>query len=159
MTVKLGILFLYRRIFRGPAFEATTLATVLLVAVWGISFFFSILFECTPINLSLKLPPGSPGIHCINQTANFWGLSISDVLMDLIILAIPFPFVWSLQMSLKHKFGVSGMFLLGVSLVFHDHDFKGTTYLSSHREPSQPVSLVSYALSALGNYSLKTTPT
>ncbi|MCJ1401657.1 hypothetical protein MMC11_004874 [Xylographa trunciseda] len=101
-------LFFYRRIFRGAAISAVTITTVILV----ISFCFSTLFDCTPINLSLTIPPGSPGVYCIDQTANFWGLSISDVLVDLIILVIPFPFPWKLQMSTKQKFGVSSMFLL-----------------------------------------------
>ena len=114
---KLSILFFYRRIFRGPVFNAVTWATIVLASVWGVAFFFSILFECTPIDLSLILPPVAPQIHCIDQTANFWGLSISDVLIDVIILCTPFPFVWNLQMSTKHKWGVSGMFLLGALYV------------------------------------------
>ncbi|MCJ1327362.1 hypothetical protein MMC10_004031 [Thelotrema lepadinum] len=105
------------RIFRGPVFNAVTWATIVLASVWGVAFFFSILFECTPIDLSLILPPVAPQIHCIDQTANFWGLSISDVLIDVIILCTPFPFVWNLQMSTKHKWGVSGMFLLGALYV------------------------------------------
>ncbi|KAL9116916.1 MAG: hypothetical protein Q9187_006554 [Circinaria calcarea] len=113
MLAKLGILFFYRRIFRGSTFSAITWTTIILVAIWGISFFFSILFECTPIHSSLVMPPGTPGLRCIDQRANFWALSISDVLVDFIILAIPFPFVWNLQMSTRHKCGVSGMFLLG----------------------------------------------
>ena len=112
--IKLGILFFYRRIFRGSTFLGITWATIFLVITWGVGFFFSTLFECTPIRLSLVAPPGTPGLHCIDQTANFWALSISDVIIDLIILAIPFPFVWNLQMSVQHKISVSGMFFLGV---------------------------------------------
>jgi hypothetical protein len=88
-------------------------AAIGLALVWGISFFFSILFQCTPIALSLMAPPGTPGLTCIDQAHNFWALSISDVLIDVIILVIPFPFIWDLQMSTKHKVGVSSMFLLG----------------------------------------------
>ncbi|MCJ1409433.1 hypothetical protein MMC19_003514 [Ptychographa xylographoides] len=113
MFAKLSLLFFYRRIFRGAVFSAVNITTIVLVVMWGVAFFFSTLFDCTPINLSLTLPPGSPGVYCIDQTANFWGLSISDVLVDFIILVIPFPFVWKLQMSTKHKLGVSSMFLLG----------------------------------------------
>lgn len=113
MFAKLSILFFYRRVFRGPSFSAISWATIILVIVWGIGFFFSILFECVPIDLSLKAPPGTPGVYCINQTANFWALSISDVVVDLIILIIPIPFVWKLKMPVRHKIAVSVMFLLG----------------------------------------------
>ena len=111
--VKLGILFFYRRIFRGPIFSAVTWCVIVIVAMWGVSFFCSITFECLPFKLSLTAPPGTPGLNCINQVANFYALSISDVICDLIILVIPFPFVWNLQMSSKHKVAVSSMFLLG----------------------------------------------
>ena len=113
MFAKLCLLYFYRRVFSGAAFSVVTITTIILVVIWGVSFFFSTLFDCTPINLSLNLPPGNPEVYCINQTANFWGLSISDVLVDLIILVIPFPFLWKLQMSTKHKLGVSSIFLLG----------------------------------------------
>ena len=49
-----------------------------------------------------------------DQEENKIGFVISDVLTDVMILIIPLPIVWKLQMSTKNKVGLSGVFLLGL---------------------------------------------
>lgn len=71
------------------------------------------LFQCTPITLSLK-NSHSPDVHCIDSHALYYGGASSDVIMDFITLAIPWPFVWKLHMPTRHKIAVTGMFLLGI---------------------------------------------
>lgn len=38
-----------------------------------------------------------------------------NVLLDITIVAIPLPVVWAIQMPMRKKIGVSGMFSLGLS--------------------------------------------
>lgn len=112
-VTKCSILFFYRRIFRGIAFSIVNWITIGLVIAWLVAFFFGNLFQCTPITLSLK-NSHSPDVHCIDSHALYYGGASSDVIMDFITLAIPWPFVWKLHMPTRHKIAVTGMFLLGI---------------------------------------------
>ncbi|MCJ1486508.1 hypothetical protein MMC06_006685 [Schaereria dolodes] len=109
---KLSILFFYRRIFRGTAFNIVTWTTIGLVASWIVAFFFATIFGWTPVQLSLH-DPNNPDVHCIDSISFFYGGAGSDVLIDFIILAMPAPFLWRLHMCTSRKIGVMCMFLLG----------------------------------------------
>ena len=43
----------------------------------------------------------------------YYGMAISSVILDVLILVMPLPLIWRLQMSVKDKVAVSGIFLLG----------------------------------------------
>ena len=107
---KCSILFLYRRIFRGKAFSIITWAVIGLIIGWTISFFFVLLLQCIPVTLSTLHPPG---LECIDAVPVTWALSVSAVVTDFIVMVIPWPCVWRLQMPIRQKFAVIGVFLLG----------------------------------------------
>ena len=52
--------------------------------------------------------------HCVDIGALSLGFGVSDVSIDIMILAIPIPVVWKLQMSTANKIGLIGVFLLGL---------------------------------------------
>ena len=107
---KCSLLFFYRRIFRGSIFSYISWATIALATTWAISFFFALLFKCNPISAYVRQ---EPGVHCVNLYQLYYSLSISDVLIDIIILIIPIPLVWRLHMKPAQKVAVSGIFALG----------------------------------------------
>ena len=51
--------------------------------------------------------------YCINLQPVSYTNSISDFVLDLIVLALPIPLLWNLNLSLRKKFAVAGMFALG----------------------------------------------
>lgn len=79
-----------------------------------ITFFFGTLFECTPIEKSLTMPPGSPEVHCVDMVKLFYAGASVDVVLDFAILLVPLPPVLKLQMPTKQKIGVLLVFLTGV---------------------------------------------
>lgn len=114
--VKLSFLFFYRRIFskgRGLPFRVFTLSVIIMVIIWIVGFFFSYLVACkshaeynwTSLTLSNH--------YCLDATKLHLGYSISDFLLDAVIIAIPIPLVWQLHMSLLRKLAVLGIFALG----------------------------------------------
>ena len=109
-VAKCSILFLYRRIFRGKVFSVVTWIVIGLVISWMISFFLILLLQCIPVTVSSVRPPG---LKCINIVPVTWALGSSGVITDFMILVIPWPFIWRLQMPTRQKFAVTGMFLLG----------------------------------------------
>ena len=92
-TIKLSVIFFYRRIFRGRTFEYYSTGMIVIAIAWSIAFFFSFLFECrthfeymwsTLLNLVT---------HCIDEEKFFKAYAISDVIVDGLILAMPIPMV------------------------------------------------------------------
>ena len=56
---------------------------------------------------------GGNGVHCVDMMAFFYANSVSDVLLDVAILALPVPLVWGLRLGWRRKCAVGGMFALG----------------------------------------------
>ncbi|KAI3323419.1 hypothetical protein HD806DRAFT_85811 [Xylariaceae sp. AK1471] len=110
---KLSVLYLYRRIFVTPLFNLLSMTLIILIGIWTIGFFFAYVFSCgtrfwanwAPLAIFLE--------NCFDTTPYFYALAISDVLTDGLILALPYYWIWRLNMSMAKRFAVLGVFLLG----------------------------------------------
>ena len=71
---------------------------------------FSVTFLCDPPEKSWK--PSTPGI-CISKFSVFLGSLIPEIVTNFIILAMPIPYIWRLQVKHKQKLLLTGVFLLG----------------------------------------------
>ena len=69
------------------------------------------LVHCTPIQAYWD--KSIPGNCSINDQEYFVGSVLAHLLMDLVILALPVPYIKKLQISLYQKICVFAMFLLG----------------------------------------------
>ncbi|ROW09045.1 hypothetical protein VMCG_02773 [Cytospora schulzeri] len=110
---KASIVISYRRIFRGKRFSTVSMILLILIAIWGIAFFFGQLFDCSPIAANWDVFGKYPHANCINPLPMYYGLAASDVVMNLFILAVPQPLVWKLHMPTWRKIDVSIIFLFG----------------------------------------------
>ena len=104
--LKLSVLFLYRRIFiSNDSFRIANNVLIVLTALWGLTFFLA--EAVIYLDSSHVAHPGE------SQRWSLLWFSITDVLGDIAILAMPYPCIRKLQMSRKLKIGVSIVFLLG----------------------------------------------
>ena len=90
------------------------LATYIIGAImWGFGIATTIvdLAMCTPVNFFWDKTV--PGGRCINQNAFYITGSSVQLLTDIVILVIPLPAVWSLQINIAKKIALSIIFLLG----------------------------------------------
>lgn len=115
VCTKLSIVLFYRRIFRGQVFAVITLILLISIFAWGVAFFFATLFECMPIEQVWKSLYGTPEheAHCYNYLPMFIATAISNMCMDVLVLTVPLPMVWRLNMATRQKVAVSIFFLLG----------------------------------------------
>jgi len=112
---KISVLLFYRRIFRGKYFNIITWILIGLMTGWTAAFLFANMFECVPISESFKNAPGlGTNPKCIHTVPMYMAQVYTDVIMDVLILIVPLPLVWKLQLPTKQKLAVSGMFLLGL---------------------------------------------
>ena len=95
-ATKMSILFLYRRIFNqgtDKLFGRLTFGTLVIIAIWGLGYFFSFLFIC----------PGHPTAYwttllyekeqCVNTVTLHNAYGVSDVIIDFIVILLPIPVV------------------------------------------------------------------
>ncbi|KAF3028531.1 hypothetical protein E8E15_008997 [Penicillium rubens] len=109
-TIKVSILLLYRRIFSVPKFQLASLLAGGLVLAWCLAVFITVLVQCRPISFNWNKNQSGT---CISAKSFFFGNAISNLLIDVIILALPIPMVLQLQLRLSQKLTILGIFLLG----------------------------------------------
>ncbi|KAF5861297.1 hypothetical protein ETB97_000413 [Aspergillus alliaceus] len=110
--VKLSVLLLYRRVFR---LTWTLYFCAFLSIGYAISVSTTISLACVPTSFfwTQWVYPLSGG-HCrINLYLFYLWNGVANLFTDVIILCLPMPIVWSLQMPRGQKWAISGIFLLG----------------------------------------------
>ncbi|KAI9807205.1 MAG: hypothetical protein M1825_005923 [Sarcosagium campestre] len=121
MLIKSSILLLYRRMFEAKgkvrwAVDATLGFTI----AFSVACIFAIIFACNPIK---KLWDSSITYGtCINPEPLAIAHAALNIFTDLLILVIPIPVVWTLQLGLRFRLQIilmfaTGAFVCGVSFV------------------------------------------
>ena len=71
---------------------------------------FATIFQCVPPDKLWRMK--TPG-YCGSKYKYFLGTAIPEVVTDFVILAMPLPYIWNLQMKLRQKVLLSLVFILG----------------------------------------------
>ncbi|KAL0941194.1 CFEM domain-containing protein [Colletotrichum truncatum] len=115
---KISALFFYLRIFPNKRFRWATFAVMAYVIVSTTILLFMQIFQCIPFDFNWEGWKGDYGPHhCLDiNTLAFvaGGLSISH---DILILVLPLPLLYQLNMSIRKKAGIIFMFSLGVFIL------------------------------------------
>ncbi|KAI4596893.1 hypothetical protein KJ359_004803 [Pestalotiopsis sp. 9143b] len=148
--VKTSILQFYASIFRNNAFVRSVYATIGLVVAFWCAAFFADVFFCDPVHKSWL--PETPG-RCGNSILMYIVLASTDLTIDVIILLLPMPILWSLQLPTPKKLALTFVFGLGFGIIaitsvrikyFFDLDPADITYTFSK------ISLLSSMVPILG---------
>lgn len=84
---------------------------------WLLGIIFGTIFMCDPV--AKNYVPDLPG-RCGDTGALWIGSAVPSVLIDLIVLILPLPKIWGLQMSFAKKSGITLVFFLGYWCVIWD---------------------------------------
>ena len=112
--MKLSILDLYITIFPDLIFRRMCYLAITLTAGYFISVFLEAFLLCRPI--AYNWDKTVPGGHCADLNLAYLIAGIMNLLIDALVVALPMPMLWRLQMPLSKKLGVTGMFSLGIML-------------------------------------------
>ncbi|KAK3368418.1 hypothetical protein B0H63DRAFT_76076 [Podospora didyma] len=115
-AIKLSLLFLYRRIFGfcWPSFRHLNNALIWIIALWSLSFFFADLLLCgAHPELQVGLDQALARDGCGDKGALLIAFAATSVLTDLMVLALPLPYIWRLPLRRTKKVMASVVFLLG----------------------------------------------
>ncbi|RAL12388.1 uncharacterized protein BO97DRAFT_434373 [Aspergillus homomorphus CBS 101889] len=141
---KLSLLVLFRNIFAvSRAFNLASAILIAITAAWTVSFFFSNLFTCYPITALVEEYYNN---NCLDSLAMWYAGCITDVLIDLIIMVLPLPMVFKLQLAPKQKVAVSAVFVMGTGVIAISitrlamYVKIGSTYLDHYTDDSYYIS-------------------
>lgn len=110
--VKISLLLLYRRIFSISRFRHVAALIGGLCVTWYLAAIFADIFQCRPFSAAFEIQNlFTP--KCIDEQAYYRGIITSNVILDVLVLAIPIAMVWRLQLKRSQKVSLSCIFLLG----------------------------------------------
>ncbi|KAH6616245.1 hypothetical protein C7974DRAFT_441811 [Boeremia exigua] len=109
---KSALCLFYGRLSPSVVFQIAVKATLVLIIGAYTGIFFSLLFACRPIAASWD-PLLAPIAQCVNVGAIYISTAVIGIATDIILLGLPIPMIWKLQMPLKQKIGLTGMFIIG----------------------------------------------
>ena len=110
LLFKVSALCLLQRIFPGRKFQHILWGVGAVVLAYTVTQTFRAIFTCVPINAAFA--PSVKG-RCINIVDLFLVCSSLNIAADFVILSLPMPKLWRLNVSKTHKVQLTFIFALG----------------------------------------------
>lgn len=111
-TIKISLLYLYRRIFPQQWFQRVLLVTGVFLTAMTVASVLVCVFQCVPLHKMWD--PAAPG-HCIGFGKFALAMSCINICTDIFMLALPLPVVWALRINRTKKWLVTLSFVMGGS--------------------------------------------
>lgn len=99
------------RIFRTRRFQIAVYAVGVFIVCWFLATLLVSIFGCTPVKAAWD--PTIAGARCINSSKFFLGNGVLNLSGDVIILCMPIPMGWTLQLARPKKLALTAVFLFG----------------------------------------------
>jgi hypothetical protein len=107
--IKVSILLFYSRIFKERPFQIALWLTLGVTLAWFVAVELAVIFECHPIYALWTFTPNA----CVDLHKFVIGSGVPNVLLNTVILMLPVPMIWTLDIQNRHKLVLSGVFMLG----------------------------------------------
>ena len=110
-SVRISVLHFYMTVFRSNrTFLTVAYAVFVLVVAFGVGIVISDVLTCRP--LAKYWDPRQSGL-CESPRASALALSSCNIIADVLIVLLPLPMVWGLQITTRRKIELSIIFALG----------------------------------------------
>lgn len=110
--VKCSITTMLLTVFSVKSFRLAGYAVLAICVLWGVMTILVAFLLCRPLGYNWNLLP--PSGHCGNQQSAYAAVGITDILTDVMILVLPLPMIWKLQLPLGNKIALAGLLCLGI---------------------------------------------
>jgi hypothetical protein len=114
---RMSILLFYARIFTTRNFRISVYIVHAFNLSWGIAFTFLYIFQCRPVEPFWTQQQGKR-VGCVDIAINDY-YAVAAIIIDVMVLALPWPIVWKLNMRTTQKVAVLSIFGLGAMYVSH----------------------------------------
>ncbi|KAJ5538507.1 hypothetical protein N7494_007986 [Penicillium frequentans] len=115
---KLSALFLFLRIFRSKPFIFITYALMGFLVIAGLWMVTSGFVFCIPVSDFWRAPPPVAVKHCLPKGPVWYSNAAMQIFSDVVILILPMPLLYKLQLPRPQKIGIMLVFGVGVLYVF-----------------------------------------
>jgi hypothetical protein len=117
--IKISLICFILRVFPDKNFRRICYAIEVLVVAYGISFTTATALQCWPARYAWKQIYSDEQGTCNNIHLQAWLAAVFNIVLDVILLALPLGSLWKLNMGLKKKLMVMAMFSLGILYVLY----------------------------------------
>ncbi|KAL9597518.1 MAG: hypothetical protein Q9179_004236, partial [Wetmoreana sp. 5 TL-2023] len=110
-ATKLSILYFYHRLFPSRTFFIVSLVTAIASVLWWIGLMLTAFLHCRP--LAYYWDRSIPNGHCVNDLLIGYAITSVNIVADLVVLVLPIPWLWGMNMAVPKRMAVVGLFVLG----------------------------------------------
>lgn len=110
-VVKIALLLTYARIWTTRGFRRCLYLVGAIIAIWWCSSTFINIFQCRPIHFFWDREIVG---DCLESRAFFIGMAVPNIVLDFVVLSIPLPSIWQLQLPRLQKAALTAAFTVGV---------------------------------------------
>ncbi|EME85272.1 uncharacterized protein MYCFIDRAFT_83369 [Pseudocercospora fijiensis CIRAD86] len=112
-TVKIALLLTYLRFFSVPRFRQLVYIMIGVNVCYMLAFMLGSAFQCKPISMTWNRWDGEHKGTCVSFNGLGWTSAICNIVIDLIVIGMPMPLLWTMKLDNKKKFMVMLMFGVG----------------------------------------------
>lgn len=102
---------LYVVVFPPRPFRFVVYTVMGLTIAYWLSTIIRMFFLCSP--LAYTWDRTIPGGSCVNLSAAYLSVSIINLLLDVMVIVLPMPMLWRLQMRTAKKIALTAIFGIG----------------------------------------------
>ncbi|KAI0127594.1 hypothetical protein BJ170DRAFT_722844 [Xylariales sp. AK1849] len=106
-----SILLVYAKVFSLPRFIVASKLTALLILLWALVLIVGPFVICQPLEYNWN--PYVPGGHCGNTKLLWYITGIFNIITDLIVLLLPMPYLYALELAPYKKAALMCTFGIG----------------------------------------------
>ncbi|RSL60766.1 hypothetical protein CEP54_006575 [Fusarium duplospermum] len=115
-AIKMCFLLFYFRLSSSTNFRRALWAIIVFHVVTTIVIWLLYGLQCRPIAAFYE-PEKYPGVKCLDTNVTYFVPYTLNMTTDLLILILPLPVIWSLQMTVQRRLGVLAVLTTGGSAV------------------------------------------
>ncbi|KAI1497448.1 hypothetical protein F5X99DRAFT_421366 [Biscogniauxia marginata] len=111
LCIKFSLFFQYYRLVKEiPRYSLAYIVIMALVGCWSVVQILLVVFACFPIRGFWDL---SVEAKCIDHAQLVWITALGNIITDIVVLLLPMPVVWKLNLKKGRKWAIIGIFSLG----------------------------------------------
>lgn len=113
-STKIAMLLLYLKVFPGQTFRRVCFVMIGVCLAYSPATALATFFNCTPVSYNWTSWTGETQGSCFSFNTFAWAQSSINIVLDLIIILLPIPQLWKLNMGKKKRIQIVLMFSVGL---------------------------------------------
>lgn len=115
--IKVSVVHFYTMIFPGRIFRIFAYITMGLAVATSVATILDAFLGCRPF--AYNWDKDIPGGTCGNDLVAYLVPCAINLIIDVVVIVLPLPVIWTLKMHLPRKIAVSLIFSMGIAYVFY----------------------------------------